>query len=727
VPIVPEGVEVTSVSVNRATVGCNINGLFAYSGGGGNLKADNTNKLTITFLASGGVPYKFRIVNKDTNQRLGVDAQNAGGVVQGYEISEAPFGAPGPADLTAAGNVVTVPAGFNASGLVQLSICFDSLTQVGLGASEEGTLQIQASMDEFGTKTTADVKMDRKSPSIVLSGDNKAKSLNRTTVKLQFNEEMDRTAAERLFVDNGGGVLANANNGVRDANEPAIYRLRNMNNLSLISVKGVSVDTNNKAVTLTTDLIPVGVNLGIEVLGTTGTGAPNPNADATNREGAMDAAGNYISTNNDVYVNSNTFPAASEEITSVTATNEDTRRNYIADNGILRTVVYGPENLGNVWIQAVDADDDTTILSTAAVAQAMEVSPGLYRNTTMQLTTGITARAVVVRSCTDQTFAMGVVASNEVIIDNVRPKVASAAYVDAFCCTVTFDEPVLVAGAEAGINYIIPGLQVSNVATLDLITEETVTLTVTTMTIGTTYVVDVGAAVQDLAGNGINSGADSIGVDRASFVAGVEPLSVSRDSVEVAVDGSTTVTVSGGLPPYSVTASGTATAILEADGVTVTITGVSEGGATVTVSDSAIPASTAVITVTVTAAGGPIDPPTEQKVEACDATCQATAPMTVAGGLMDANFDYTAPVEVIAGVMSEDFLTVWWLTDSCTLSTGFEQAATDSMLFSCTDVAMPAGSEQGWVFWLVAPSDTADMGSDEWWITGVYELMWYQP
>jgi hypothetical protein len=124
--------------------------------------------------------------------------------------------------------------------------------------------------------------------------------------------------------------------------------------------------------------------------------------------------------------------------------------------------------------------------------------------------------------------------------------------------------------------------------------------------------------------------------------------------------------------------------------------------------------------------GGPIPLPTEQKVEACDAACQTTAPMTVAGGLMDANFNYTAEAEVIAGVMSEDFSTVWWLTDSCTLSTGFEQAATDSMLFSCTGVPMPAGSDHGWVFWLVAPSDTADMGNDEWWNTGVYELMWYK-
>jgi hypothetical protein len=117
--------------------------------------------------------------------------------------------------------------------------------------------------------------------------------------------------------------------------------------------------------------------------------------------------------------------------------------------------------------------------------------------------------------------------------------------------------------------------------------------------------------------------------------------------------------------------------------------------------------------------------------------------MTVAGGVMDVNFNYTAPVEVIGGVMSSDFSTVWWLTDSCILSEDFGhtvwwltdscilsedfgQAATNSMRFSCTNVAMPAGSEHGWVFWMVAPSATADFGSNEWWSTGIYELMWYR-
>ena len=121
-----------------------------------------------------------------------------------------------------------------------------------------------------------------------------------------------------------------------------------------------------------------------------------------------------------------------------------------------------------------------------------------------------------------------------------------------------------------------------------------------------------------------------------------------------------------------------------------------------------------------------IDPPSVRQVGFCDQGCQAEVPMTVDGGGMDVNFNYTEPVEFIGGVMSEDFSSVWWLADSCTLSTDFDQAATDSELYSCNDIAMPVGSEHGWVFWLVAPTATADFGNNEWWNTGAYELMFYQ-
>lgn len=59
----------------------------------------------------------------------------------------------------------------------------------------------------------------------------------------------------------------------------------------------------------------------------------------------------------------------------------------------------------------------------------------------------------------------------------------------------------------------------------------------------------------------------------------------------------------------------------------------------------------------------------------CDTACRLGALITVADSVTDVNFSYTAPVEVIGGVMSEDFSTVWWLTDSCALSEDFGQAA----------------------------------------------------
>jgi len=593
VPIVPEGIAVTSVSADKTSVGCGVNGGFSYAA---NLKPDNSNKLVLTFQATGGAPFDFRIVSKDYGEFLEVDANNTIGVMNGYEI-ETPAGlVVADTDGDGTGDTVTVPAAVNTSGLVQLTVDFDSVAAHGLGVGEVGDIQIQASTDKFATKTTADVSLDRDPPAIVLSGDNKAKALTRTSVQFQFDEEMDRTACERRFVDNGigGGV---ANNGVQDGAEESIYILRDITNGVNINVTGVAMAEDNKTVTLTTDLIPAAVNLQVRVLGLATGGA-----DGTNREGAMDKAGNYITAVAGTYVNSNTFTSSIIELTSCTATNQATRRDFIADNGTLRTEVTGPANLGAVNIRAVDADNKTHILSTVPVAQATEVSEGVYRNTTMQLTTGITARAVIVQASTDATFSTGIIESNEVVIDNTRPKVASAAWVDDNHCTVTFDEPVLVAGAENGANYTIPGLQVSNVAQLDLNTEKTVTLTTTTMTTGTTYTVDVAAGVQDLAGNGINSAADAIGVDRAQFTAGVGPFSVSPDTVTVAAGATAEATATGGTAPYTVTSSDETVATATISDGTITITGVAEGSCTITVTDSTTPAQTAEISVTVTAA-----------------------------------------------------------------------------------------------------------------------------
>ena len=187
-----------------------------------------------------------------------------------------------------------------------------------------------------------------------------------------------------------------------------------------------------------------------------------------------------------------------------------------------------------------------------------------------------------------------------------------------------------------------------------------------------------------------------------------------------------TVTISGGSAPYTIqTAPDSAIAAAELSGTVLTLTAVAEGTTSLVIADSQVPAKTVTIPITVDGNGAQYPPPATQNVDSCDAICQATAPMTVAGGLMDVNFNYTASVEVIAGVMSKDFTSVWWLTDSCTLSTSYAQAATNAAQFQCDDLPLPAGSEQGWVFWMVAPTATADFGNNEWWNTGVYELMWY--
>jgi len=120
------------------------------------------------------------------------------------------------------------------------------------------------------------------------------------------------------------------------------------------------------------------------------------------------------------------------------------------------------------------------------------------------------------------------------------------------------------------------------------------------------------------------------------------------------------------------------------------------------------------------------DPPTEQNISWCDTTCQTTAPITITQGVMDVNFDYTAPVEIIAGVLSQDFSSAWWLTGSCTMSSDYTQAGSNISLLSCPNVPLPALSEQGWVFWLVAPAATADLADEQWWSMGIYELRWYQ-
>jgi len=87
-----------------------------------------------------------------------------------------------------------------------------------------------------------------------------------------------------------------------------------------------------------------------------------------------------------------------------------------------------------------------------------------------------------------------------------------------------------------------------------------------------------------------------------AYVGAIPSLTPSPDSVEVAPEGTASVTVSGGIPPYSVESSDETVATATISDGTITITGVAEGSCSVTVSDSSTPAQTADISVTVTPA-----------------------------------------------------------------------------------------------------------------------------
>jgi hypothetical protein len=99
--------------------------------------------------------------------------------------------------------------------------------------------------------------------------------------------------------------------------------------------------------------------------------------------------------------------------------------------------------------------------------------------------------------------------------------------------------------------------------------------------------------------------------------------------------------------------------------------------------------------------------------------------MKYEAGAVDVNFNYTDNVEIIAGFLNKDFSRVWWLTYSCIFSTDYAQAVHNAMQLSCNNVILPSGADGGYLFWLVAPSASANFGSNEWWNIGIYELMWY--
>jgi uncharacterized membrane protein len=106
-------------------------------------------------------------------------------------------------------------------------------------------------------------------------------------------------------------------------------------------------------------------------------------------------------------------------------------------------------------------------------------------------------------------------------------------------------------------------------------------------------------------------GTDGTGIKGTSLVMGyigtIPTLAVSPTSVSVAEGSTTTATISGGLASYSATSDTTSVATVSVSGSTVTVTGVAAGTAVITITDSASPANTVTLDVTVTAGVPTVD------------------------------------------------------------------------------------------------------------------------
>jgi len=118
--------------------------------------------------------------------------------------------------------------------------------------------------------------------------------------------------------------------------------------------------------------------------------------------------------------------------------------------------------------------------------------------------------------------------------------------------------------------------------------------------------------------------------------------------------------------------------------------------------------------------------PYEQVVGVCDTACQQGAPVKAGAQTLDVCMNYSEPVTALVGILPQDFSAIQWLrADDCSFSDNFQVAMDGSQHLSCSDVQVTEAFRQGWIFWLVAPTANADLGSDEWWNTGAYELKFY--
>ena len=225
----------------------------------------------------------------------------------------------------------------------------------------------------------------------------------------------------------------------------------------------------------------------------------------------------------------------------------------------------------------------------------------------------------------------------------------------------------------------------------------------------------------------------------ATVTSETAPITLSQNNVTVTQGNTATVTVSGGTAPYNVSSSDKNIATVDVSDDTITITGVAEGTATITVTDSSDPAQTAEIQVTVKAGAGPQPVPTEPTQE--EITDVSTAPVNlgeVASGTgdtmeMTVNFPpYENPVDIYVGILLPrgDLYVLQSDNTFTTQLVPYAQNVTDAVsaqVFEPFSVCTPFGPAipEGtyYVYTLVVPTG-ADLGTMDWG-SAPYDLSYY--
>ena len=224
------------------------------------------------------------------------------------------------------------------------------------------------------------------------------------------------------------------------------------------------------------------------------------------------------------------------------------------------------------------------------------------------------------------------------------------------------------------------------------------------------------------------------------------PLQVSSTTVSITEDGNETITVSGGVAPYTISSADNSTATVSSETLSApgdfTITGAAVGMTTVTVTDIAL--GTVDIAVTVTPSVLPPQPvPTGQTITELTGDDLANAPVNmgsvVTGGdqmELALNFPaYEAAVDVYAAVIVPPDCSVFFVASDNTLTTdivAYAKGVTDATNVTvCGSFAVcnmfgnptvPTGTWQAYS--MVVPTNGGDFTAIDWDICG-YDIEWY--